>query len=362
MSRIHVDVRKRLAGITFDARLDIGTEIVVLFGPSGAGKSSVLNAIAGLLVPDEGEIRIDERVVFCRVPGRRAVMMPPRERRVGYVLQEYALFPHLSALQNVAYPLHKRSDRWQRAHELLATLDMAHLADSMPAQLSGGQQQRIALARALALDSRVLLLDEPFAALDGAMRERLIADLRRLQGERALAVVVVTHDLDDAFAIGDTLAVMREGRVEQVGPVAEVFRAPATNGVADVIGIRNVIRGRVLENAPLAIDWNGVRLELEVADAARAPGSEVTAYIRPEDVKIVYPDRPMAQAVSRNLLRATVVSARDGAGHRILQVRTENGATLEVRFPLLSYSTLRLVAGDQIMVALRSAGILVLND
>jgi molybdate transport system ATP-binding protein len=363
VSRIHVDVRKRLAGITLDARLDVGSEIVVLFGPSGAGKSSVLNAIAGLLEPDEGVITIDGGVVFSRGAGRAAVWLPPRARRVGYVLQDYALFPHLSALENVAYPLRRRRDRLDRARALLASLELGHLADCMPAQLSGGQQQRVALARALALDSRVLLLDEPFAALEAGMRERLIADLRRLQQERGLAVIVVTHDLDDAFAVGDTLAVMRDGRVEQVGPVADVFAAPATNGVADVIGIRNLIRGRVVENTPvLVLDWSGTRLELDAADPDRTVGSVVTAYVRPEDVKILYPDRPVARAMSRNVMRATVVSTRAGAAHRVLQVRAENGAPLEVRFPLLSYATLPLLPGDDVMIALRRAGIRVLND
>jgi molybdate transport system ATP-binding protein len=319
--------------------------------------------VAGLLVPDDGEVRIDGRVVFARGGGRAPISVPPRERRVGYVLQDYALFPHLTAVENVAYPLRGQPDRLERARALLAGLAMDHLAESLPLQLSGGQQQRVALARTLALESRVLLLDEPFAALDAGMRERLIADLRRLQRERSLAVIVVTHDLEDAFAFGDTLAVMREGRVEQVGPVADVLRAPATNGVADVIGIRNILRASVIEASPVAVlDWSGIRLELAGAEPGLEPGSPVTAYVRPEDVKIVYPDRPIAHAVASNVLRATVVSARNGAAHRVLQVRAENGVVLEVRFPLLSYSTLRLVPGDEVVIALRSAGIQVLHD
>jgi molybdate transport system ATP-binding protein len=362
MSRLRAVVRRRLAGVELDAQLDVGSEIVVLFGPSGAGKTSLLNAIAGLLEPEEGEIEIDGRVVYSRAHGRTRVNEPPRSRRVGFVFQDYALFPHLSALDNVAFPLRRRADRLARARALLAGLGMEHLADIRPEQLSGGQQQRVALARALALDSGVLLLDEPFAALDGALRERLQHDLRRLQQERQLAVIIVTHDLDDAFAIGDRLAVMREGRIEQIGAVGEVFQRPATNGVADVMGIRNVLSARVVAGTPtLVLDWNGVRLELEHSAPELAVGTVVTAYIRPEDVKIIYPDRPVARSVSRNVLGATIVATREAAGHRVLQIRTEHGASLEVRFPRLSYAQLRLVPGEHVSVALRSSGLVILS-
>jgi molybdate transport system ATP-binding protein len=361
MSRVRAAVRRRLADIVLDAELDVADEICVLFGPSGAGKTSLLNAIAGLLEPDEGEIEIDGRVVFRRVAGAPSIDEPSRVRRVGYVFQEYALFPHLSALDNVAYPLRRRADRHERARTLLAALGMEHHAGARPAQLSGGQQQRVALARALALDSGVLLLDEPFAALDGALRERLQHDLRALQQQRGLAVIIVTHDLDDAFAIGDSLAVMRDGRIEQAGPIADVVQRPATNGVADAIGIRNVLSARVVAATPTAVlEWSGARLVLEQALPESEVGRDVTAYIRPEDVKILYPDRPISPAVATNVLAATIVSAREAAGHRLLHVRLDNGATLEIRFPRLSYTPLRLVPGERIEVALRSSGVVIL--
>jgi molybdate transport system ATP-binding protein len=365
VSRVRLEIRKPLAGVDLDARLEVGAEILVLFGPSGAGKSTVLNAIAGLVEPDHGEIEVDGRVVFRRLPGTRRVSTPPRERRVGYVFQSYALFPHMTALQNVEYPLRRQRGRRARALDLLARLGMEHLAAQRPDQLSGGQQQRVALARALALESNVLLLDEPFAAIDSTVRERLMKDLARLQRERELAVIVVTHDLDDAFALGDRLAVMRDGRIEQVGPVADVFLRPATNGVADVMGIRNVIRGRVVEaGATLVLDWLGARLEVDLEPGSAVPpaGAEVTAHIRPEDVKLVYPDRPAGPALTRNILEAAVVATREAAGHRILQVRAGNGATLEIRFPRLSYAPLLLVPGARIAIALRPAGILLLSE
>jgi molybdate transport system ATP-binding protein len=207
----------------------------------------------------------------------------------------------------------------------------------------------------------VLLLDEPFAALDGALRERLQHDLRALQQQRGLAVIIVTHDLDDAFAIGDSLAVMRDGRIEQAGPIADVVQRPATNGVADAIGIRNVLSARVVAATPKAVlEWSGARLVLEQALPESEVGRDVTAYIRPEDVKILYPDRPISPAVATNVLAATIVSAREAAGHRLLHVRLDNGATLEIRFPRLSYTPLRLVPGERIEVALRSSGVVIL--
>jgi molybdate transport system ATP-binding protein len=360
--RIRIDIRKRLADVELDVQLEVGAEILVLFGPSGAGKTTVLNAIAGLVQPDVGHVEIDGRVVFRRRPGEPRLSVPPRDRRVGYVFQGYALFPHLTALQNVAYPLRRRRDAAGRAAELLALLGIDHLAGQRPDQLSGGQQQRVALARALALESSVLLLDEPFAALDGVLRDRLMHDLKRLQRERGLAIIIVTHDLDDAFALGDRLAVLRDGRVEQVGPVAEVFLRPASNGVADVMGIRNVIRGRVVASTPvLTLDWLGTRLELDHADESRVVGDDVSAYIRPEDVKLIYPDRPARPGLDRNVLRATVVTTREAAGHRILQVRAENDATLEIRFPRLSYSPMLLVPGARVDIALRPSGVIILD-
>jgi molybdate transport system ATP-binding protein len=362
MSRIRVDIRKRLGAMELDASLEVGAEIVVLFGPSGAGKTTVLNAIAGLAEPDEGEIKVDGHLVFRRAPGAPRVALPPRHRRVGYVFQSYALFPHLTAVQNVEYPLRRRADRRAVAMELLERLDIGQIAGQRPDQLSGGQQQRVAIARALALQSPVLLLDEPFAAVDAVVRERLMHDLRRLQRDRGLSIIVVTHDVDDAFTLGDRLAVMRDGRVEQVGPVADVFLRPATNGVADVLGIRNLIRGRVVQRAPVALDWNGVRLEIEHAGTAPASDGEVTAYIRPEDVKLIYPDRPAGPGLMRNVITATVVATREAAGYRVLQVRADNDATLEVRFPRLSYSDLLLVPGARVKLALRASGIVILSD
>ncbi|CAN5880859.1 ABC transporter ATP-binding protein [soil metagenome] len=359
---LRVDVHRRLPGLDLSARIEADAEVLVLFGPSGAGKTTILNMIAGLVRPDRGEIALEGQVVFRRGAADPARDVPARRRHIGFVMQQYALFPHMTALENVAYPMGRAPDRVARSKKLLELLSMGSHADYRPAQLSGGQQQRIALARALAAERRILLLDEPFAALDAAIRERLQADLRRLRTELGLTVVLVTHRLEDAFALGDRLAVLREGRIEQVGPVADVFRRPATRGVAEIMGIRNLLVARV-PAAPgdaRTLDWEGLHLVLPHGKPLK-PGTEVTAYIRPDDVKIVYPDRPLSDAVAHNVFDARITSHHESAASRVLQVVLSNGRELEVRFPSLSYRPIPLEPGGAVRIALRREGLTVLD-
>ena len=170
--RLVADFTVRRSDFSLHVRLEVGAEILVLFGPSGSGKSTTLSAIAGLIEPQDGRIALDGETLFLRDGSARPVNLPARRRHVGYVFQQYALFPHLTALENVAYPL-RGAERSVRGAEFLARMNLAHLADHYPHELSGGQQQRVALARALAAAPRALLLDEPFSALDAAARQRL---------------------------------------------------------------------------------------------------------------------------------------------------------------------------------------------
>jgi molybdate transport system ATP-binding protein len=227
MARLKVNIEKRLASFNLNVDLEVGAEILVLFGPSGAGKTQTLNAIAGLVTPDRGEITLDD-AVFFRSPanGASALNLPARKRRVGYVFQQYALFPHLSAVGNVAYPLWRQADARKRAEALLERMKLAELADRYPHELSGGQQQRVAIARALAMDPHVLLMDEPFSALDSEIRKQLHQDLRRLQAESGLTVIYVTHNLEDAFTVGHRLALMRDGQIERIGKPSDVYPTP----------------------------------------------------------------------------------------------------------------------------------------
>jgi molybdate transport system ATP-binding protein len=358
---LRLDVRRTLHEFELQVALHAQDEVLVLFGPSGAGKSTILNMVAGLVRPDAGSISVDGADVFRKGTGV-AVDVPARRRGVGYVMQNYALFPHMTALENVAFPMGRAPDRHRSAMALLDLLSMADHAQHRPGRLSGGQQQRVAVARALASERRILLLDEPFAALDGAIRDRLQADLRRIRQELGVTALLVTHRLEDAFAAGDRLAVMRHGRVEQTGAVHDVFRQPATPAVAEVLGIRNIMEATVVssDEEALRLDWAGLVLDAP-PDSTLAAGMNVSAYVRPDDVKFVYADRPLNESIARNVATGTVTAARESAGSRLLWVALGNGREIEVRFPRLSYSALPLEVGAAVQVALRREGITVLR-
>jgi molybdate transport system ATP-binding protein len=356
---LRIDIARRLHALQLEVRLEAGEEILVLFGPSGAGKTSTLNAVAGLLTPDSGEILLGEEVLFRR-GSAGAVNMPARRRGIGYVFQHYALFPHLTALDNVGFGLQHGARA--RAAELLRSLGLAHLSDRFPHELSGGQQQRIALARALAPQPRLLLLDEPFSALDAAVRESLQKELRRIQAERGLIVLYVTHRLEDAFAVGHRLAVLNEGRVEQVGTIEEVARLPSSRQVARIMGLRNLFQARVCASSAegLVLNWGGLRLE--APPQSLQPGSTVTGYIRPEEVKVLYPGRPLGSAVRRNLLDARVLERRPTAHLHHLLCILPNAGELEVAFPPRLYSSLPLTPGSTVRLSVRPEGVVILRE
>lgn len=253
-------------------------EILALLGPSGCGKTTVLRIVAGLEQPDAGRVLL---------ASRDATDWPPEKRGVGLVFQSYALFPHLSVGANVAYGLRfRRGDRERRVRELLALVGLTGYERRKPHQLSAGQQQRVALARALAPEPRVLLLDEPLSALDAALRKDLRAELRALLGKLGMTALYVTHDQEEALALADRVAVMREGRLEQVAPPEELYAKPRTPFVAAFLGRANLWPGRV-------VSVNGDRAIVEVA-GERIPnergecreGDEVFLFFRPEWVQV----------------------------------------------------------------------------
>jgi molybdate transport system ATP-binding protein len=339
----------------------VGSEILVLFGPSGSGKTTTLHAIAGLSTPDSGEIMLDGKTLFCRHCTGPATDLPARLRGVGYVFQQYALFPHMTAAQNVAYALRRKADGRQRALGLLERMDLEHLANRYPHQLSGGQQQRVAIARALAAAPRVLLLDEPFSALDVSVRQRLQADLVALQKDLSLVVVYVTHRLEDAFAVGQRLAVLHDGRLDQIGPIEDVFRFPATRQVAEAMGLGNLFQARVIDASltDLRLDWDGLRLE--APPQAIQAGSLATLYIRPEDVKVLYPDRPVMPAVSHNRVTGRILASSPGPGVRILDVLLPNGHSIQVRYPTYTYTPLLLEVGQDVHLSLRREALVLIR-
>ena len=257
-------------------------ELLALVGPSGCGKTTTLRLIAGFESPDAGDVLLD---------GRSLLPLPPEDRGVGIVFQNYALFPHMSVFDNVAYGLRFRRSKSSsgikaRVRELLEFMGLAGMERRRPAELSAGQQQRVALARALAPEPRVLLLDEPLSALDVQLRVRLRWEIKRLQRQLGITALYVTHDQEEALAIADRVAVMNEGRLEQVGPPWEVYHRPASPFVARFIGRGNLVQGRIA-----SVEDDEVRLTLDDGQALVVrrdfrlplePGQFVSLLIRPE--------------------------------------------------------------------------------
>lgn len=224
-----------------DVSLEVARgELVALLGPSGCGKTTLLRLLAGFEVPDAGEVSVSGRVVAT--PERQ---LPPEARRLGYVFQDYALFPHLNVAQNVGFGLRGRSrgERRARVEETLALVGLSDFRRRYPHQLSGGQQQRVALARALAPDPEVLLLDEPFSNLDAALREETRGEVRRILKRGGATALLVTHDQEEAMTFAERLAIMRGGRVEQIGAPELVYRTPRNAFVASFLGATNLLQG-----------------------------------------------------------------------------------------------------------------------
>lgn len=275
---LHVRLAQR-APIPLDVSLQCyPDEMLALVGPSGSGKSTVLRAIAGLAHAAEGAISCNGARWFDAAAG---IALSARARRIGFVFQHYGLFPHLTALGNVAESLVElpRAGRLRRARDWLARVHLDGLEERLPAQLSGGQQQRVAVARALAREPNVLLLDEPFAAVDRATRERLYAELAELRRELAIPAVLVTHDLDEAAMLADFMTVLCQGRTLQTGTPFDVVSRPETAQVAQLVGLKNVFRAGVLEHdterGATTIEWRGRTLRAPLRERFPA-GTQVT--------------------------------------------------------------------------------------
>ncbi len=264
-----------------DFNLDIEKGSLVSFlGPSGCGKTTTLRMIAGFEQPDQGMIRLDNADITA---------VPPNRRDIGMVFQAYALFPNLNVGDNVAFGLEMKKlpkkEVNQRVTEVLEMVRLSHIANRYPHQLSGGQQQRIALARALAVQPRVLLLDEPLSALDAEVRVALRAEIRRIQSQLGITTVYVTHDQEEALSISDKVVVMNNGRIEQVGSPESIYRQPQTRFVATFIGTANQFIGKVHDEHSVECE----HIRLQVADIRHfSKGEEVVVLVRPESVQIQF--------------------------------------------------------------------------
>ena len=349
-----LEVRKTLPGFILDVSWAAGDEVVTLFGPSGAGKTLTLQCLAGLMRPDSGRIVVNGTVFF---DGERGVDVPTQERRLGYVFQGYALFPHLSVRDNVAYGLRRlsASTRRRRTQEVLERLGLADLASRRPRELSGGQQQRVALGRALAPDPALLLLDEPLSALDLPLRQALRDDLRAVLAEWRTAAVLVTHDFTEAYRLGDRIVVYEDGRVIQAAPRAELLWQPASENVARIVGIRNVLHGTVLKATADRIQFRWREQLLEAVNSPTrsylpAPESPLAFFIRPEYVRLIRKDRGTPDPGHHmNLMSGRVVGEADFGTTWSLYFKldaqggpAQGDYDLEIEVPRLVYEILEI--------------------
>jgi len=318
-------------------------ELLALLGPSGCGKTTLLRVIAGLDQPDAGSIFLN---------GQDSTTVSVRQKRVGFVFQHYALFPHMSIFENVAFGLRvrqsserpSREEIRDRVTELLSMVQMEWSAERLPAQLSGGQRQRIALARALAVKPGVLLLDEPFSALDAKVRLELRRWLRKLHDELHITSVFVTHDQEEALELADRVVIINKGRVEQQGTPAEVYDNPANAFVYNFLGNVNVFHGRVEQGrfplgvVPLAIPHNQADLE----------DRDTQAFIRPHDIEV------SASSDGEDYIEATIQMLRMRGGVVSLELARKNGeGTIEAEISRDRLKELGLSPGSTVFIRFR---------
>ncbi len=275
-----------LRGVDVDAAAG---STLVLLGPSGCGKTTLLRVIAGLERPDAGSVRLGDHLVASR-----GTFVPAERRRVGMVFQDGALFPHLDVARNVGFGLTGSDDSSRRVAQALELVGLADYAHRMPAELSGGQRQRVAVARALAPEPTVLLLDEPFASLDAGLRVELRAQIRSLLHSLGITSVFVTHDQDEAFVLGDQVAVMRGGRILQCTSPAELYADPVDPWVAGFVGEANLIAGRV--EGSVAHTGLG-EIPLAHSDLAAGETGDMMVLVRPEHVSVTTGDQAIVTGV-----------------------------------------------------------------
>lgn len=347
-------LRKRFAGgFELAVELEAPAGITVLFGRSGSGKTTLLNCVAGLLAPDAGSIRIGDRVLF---DADRKVNVPVVRRQVGYVFQDLALFPHLTAEQNIAYGLDglAATDRQRTVHAILDQFRIAHVAGRRPSELSGGERQRVALARSLVIEPGVLLLDEPLAALDLPTQSELIADLRAWDREHPIPIVYVTHSQREAFALGERVVVLEEGKVLTQGPPQEVLRAPHQETVAQLAGFENIFNARVVSlhepHGTMTCRLEGSTAELEVPLAKAVPGARMLVAIHAGDILMAV-EQPQGLS-ARNVLPGRLL-ALEQQGIAV-HARVDCGTIFQVRLTPGARESLALAVGRAVWLVIKT--------
>ncbi|HUC97185.1 MAG TPA: molybdenum ABC transporter ATP-binding protein [Candidatus Polarisedimenticolaceae bacterium] len=336
-------LRCRIPLATFELNIDVmfDARVTAIFGPSGSGKTTLLDAIAGLRDISDGEIEIDGRVLFSSA---RGIDLPPRQRDVGYVPQEGALFPHLSVRRNIAFGAERKTDTVMpiSMDHVLEILEISHLADRPIAKLSGGEAQRVALARAILSHPRLLLLDEPLAALDIGLKEKILPYLGRVRDEFHIPMIYVTHNLTEVLTLADWVLMIGQGRLLAQGVPKDVLRSPATIAQIDEEQLENVLTVVIIEPDGLA-GRTRVRLEsgqeLFVPYIARSAGQPLQVRISPGDI-LISTERPKAISAA-NIISGSIRSIETSNGQAMIAL--DAGAEFYVRLTASAVERLKLI-------------------
>jgi molybdate transport system ATP-binding protein len=373
---VEVDIEKEFYGrknrkkkgenpsFSMNCSFDADSDFVVLFGCSGSGKTTALRCIAGLENPDAGTVKINGTVYF---DSRKKVNLPPQKRKIGYMFQENALFPHMNVRQNIEFGLKGLSstEKTDRVNEMLGLVGIEELEFAYPDELSGGQKQKVALARALAPNPEVLLLDEPFSSLDTVVRLKLRKELRDIQKRLGIPVIFITHDPVEAFTMADRMAVFEDGRVQQIGSPEDIFYHPKTRYVAELVGFSNLFDNAVVEGhgngAECTFLWS-LGTEITAPYIERKAGDRVSWGIRPENVELV--DRRNMQVNRqedrKNLFDGTIMNVVNKGTSRIMSlILKESEDVLKVEVANHVFGSLKIGTGDECIVRLRSSDMIV---
>ncbi len=358
---IQVSLSKKLTGgnsneFILNEEFNCHNEMIVLFGPTGAGKTLTLNCIAGLEVPDKGRIIVNGTTYF---DSEKNINVSPQKRKVGYLFQNYALFPHLTVEKNILFSM-RSENNIKELEKMLNLFEIHGLEKRYPSQLSGGQRQRVALARALITQPKILLLDEPFSAIDHITRVRLRRDLKKIREMIKIPIVLITHNPVEAYSMADTLIVYRYGGIEQIGSPKEIFTKPKSKNVARLVGMNNIFKGKVLDKREdeIVIQSHKKITAPEVPDLKI--GEEVTWCIRPDHVMVLREDRSLGNAVAENIFLGKITEIVSKGATYLLFI--DGDLNLEIEMPAHAFERLCLAAGSTIKVSLKKSAIHIIRE